>query len=354
MTSKLRVIDIFCGCGGISLGFEMAGYEIVAGIDSNRDSIETFKKNFPSAKARSSDLLDFSEQRIAAEYLGEEATVLVGGPPCQGFSPANRWQKDSEDPRNLLFLEFLRFAQVLRPKVVVIENVRGILSRNGGYAASRISELLGELGYKVSSAVLDASNYGVPQRRFRAFFVGIFGDVPEFDFNLRKKRKVTVREAIGDLYHLEDVNERHYPHPATSPFQKLMRKRSKLIANHEVVYPAVQTQRRIAAVPQGGNWQSIPINLLPSNRSNRHSSAFKRLDESDVSVTIDTGNAHSNYFHPLYNRIPTVREAARLQSFPDRFIFTGSRTSQYRQVGNAVPPLLAFAIASAIKEDIVG
>ena len=131
-------------------------------------------------------------------------------------------------------------------------------------------------------------------------------------------------------------------------YLKYLRKENQKIYNHETKYPAKLTQERISHVPQGGNWADIPTELFPNNRNNRHSSAFKRLDEEACSVTIDTGNAHSNYFHPLYNRIPTVREAARIQSFKDDFILEGSRTSQYRQVGNAVPPLLAKVVAEEL------
>ena len=135
-----------------------------------------------------------------------------------------------------------------------------------------------------------------------------------------------------------------------SLYRKYLRSRSNKIFNHQVIYPAEVTQKKISYVPQGGNWRDIPANVLKSNRENRHSSAYKRLKEETVSVTIDTGNSHSNYFHPLYNRIPSVREAARIQSFKDNFIFCGARGSQYRQVGNAVPPLLAREIAFNIKK----
>lgn len=140
------------------------------------------------------------------------------------------------------------------------------------------------------------------------------------------------------------------PNTPKTKYQKYLRNKNNIIYNHDVRYPAEKVQHRISFVPQGGNWKNVPAELWPSDRKNRHSSAYKRLKEDDVSVTIDTGNNHSNYFHPKYNRIPTVREAARLQSFPDDFIFLGNRSDQYRQVGNAVPPLLAKSIAEAIKE----
>ena len=181
----MNVIDLFCGCGGISEGFRLAGFNIVGGIDFNDESIKTYQRNFPTAKAICADLLQFDDAMILKEFGQAKVDVIVGGPPCQGFSAANRWQKENEDPRNKLFFEYLRFVEVLKPKVVMIENVRGILSSNNGYAKTRIEELLNNLGYEVNCNVLNASEYGVPQNRFRAFFVATSKKHTKhkFDFN---------------------------------------------------------------------------------------------------------------------------------------------------------------------------
>ena len=351
MAKKYTVLDLFCGCGGISCGFEMAGFEIIGGIDFNKDATDTFKLNFPSADVRCSDISTLLDKDIKKSYRGVD--VIVGGPPCQGFSTANRYQKETDDPRNKLFFQYIRFVNILKPKVVLIENVRGILTKDNGYAKERITTLLKELNYELSMQVLDAAEYGVPQYRKRAIIVGIRQDFLNelFDFRLLKPEpRVTVAEALSDLYpeEIDLLNKRRVESKATCAYQEYLKEGSEFVYDHEIHYPASIVQERISYVKQGGNWRDVPEYLWPSNRKNRHSSAYKRLSENTQSCTIDTGNAHSNYFHPLYNRIPSIRESARLQSFPDKFQFEGSRGSRFRQVGNAVPPLLAKAIADAI------
>ena len=350
----MNVLDLFSGCGGLSSGFKLAGFNITGGIDIDHDCTKTFQMNFPKSKAVHGNLLEFSDDRILEDFDDKSIDIIVGGPPCQGFSSANRWQKEKSDPRNKLFFEYLRFVELLKPKAVIIENVRGILTRDNGFAKNRIENLLKNLGYSINCKVLNASDYGVPQNRLRAFFVAIREDMEEtFDFDMmNKKPKVTVQEAIKELYNLDKNPSDFVPNKPINSYTKYLRTENQKLYNHEIKYPAKLTQIRISHVPQGGNWRDIPTDLFPNNRNNRHSSAFKRLDENDCSVTIDTGNAHSNYFHPLYNRIPTVREAARLQSFKDNFIIEGSRTSQYRQIGNAVPPLLAKAVALNLKKHL--
>ena len=350
---KYKVLDLFCGCGGISEGFSLAGFEIAGGIDFNEYATVTFKHNFAKAIVHNIDISIFPDDQIDKEYGNVD--VIVGGPPCQGFSSANRWQKEKEDPRNKLFFEYIRFVQRIHPKVIMIENVRGLLSRDNGYAIKRIQEILGAAEYNISFQVLDASDYGVPQNRKRAIIVGVRKDFKDitFDFtSLVKQDKTTVEDAIGELYQFEKspAGAKELKEPANSKLRKYFRNKDNIILDQDIVYPADKVQKRISFVPQGGNWKDVPAELWPNNRQNRHSSAYKRLDPSAQSYT---GNAHSNYFHPLYNRIPTIRESARLQSFPDSFEFQGPRGSKYRQVGNAVPPLLAKAVADAIIKILV-
>lgn len=347
---KYKVLDLFCGAGGLSLGFKLAGFQIVGGVDFQQDAIYTHEKNFKNSISICGDIKEINDEKIE-ELFQNKVDVIIGGPPCQGFSAGNRQQIEN-DPRNKLFFEFIRFVRILKPKAIVIENVRQILTKDKGFAKNKIFEILDELGYNVDVRVLTASEYGVPQNRNRAVFIGIKKEIGKINYDMIKKMSspVTVKEAIGELYELENKNTNILTTKPLTKFQKYVRAKDNMIFNHDIKYPNQEVQDRMNFVPQGGNWQNVPEYMWKTKRSNRHSSAYRRLDENKPSITIDTG--HMNYFHPLFNRVPTVRESARLQSFPDDFIFVGTPTSQLRQVGNAVPPLMAKAVAELIRETL--
>lgn len=350
---KYRVLDLFCGAGGLSLGFQLAGFDIIGGVDNKKDAIATHEKNFKNSISICEDITKINDNKVIELFGKNEVDVIIGGPPCQGFSAGNRQQIEN-DPRNKLFFEFIRFVKILKPKAIVIENVRQILTKDNSFAKNKIFEILRELKYNVDVRVLTASEYGVPQKRNRAVFIGIRKDIGRIDYDKIKKEKniVTVKEAIGELYDLENKCDRVLKISPKTRFQKYLRSKNNVVINHEPKYPNKEVQERIKYVPQGGNWQNVPEKLWKVQRNNRHSSAYRRLNENEPSITIDTG--HMNYFHPIFNRVPTVRESARLQSFPDDFEFVGTPTSQLRQVGNAVPPLMAKAIAGLIKEVLDG
>ena len=352
-----NVLDLFCGAGGLSLGFKMAGFDIVGGIDFNQEAIDTHALNFKDGFHFCGDISTLDNEFVLKNFEGK-VDVIIGGPPCQGFSTANMQQKDhKDDERNKLFYQFIRFVELLKPKAFVMENVRGILTKDGGHVKEAMMKIMNDLGYNVDVRVLVASDYGVPQKRMRAFFVGTSKSLGEpFNFdNIQKNPMVTVKDAIGDLYDLDNetklstVDDKFNLEVEPScEYQKLMRKDSdNILHNHNIRYPKDVVQTRMSHVPEGGNWKDVPDELWDTIRTNRHSSAYRRLNSQDVSITIDTG--HMNYFHPRYNRVPTVRESARIQSFPDDFIFTGGQGAQFRQVGNAVPPLLSKAIADTLK-----
>ena len=347
----MDIIDLFCGAGGMSLGFERAGFHSVLAIDKWNDAIVTYNANREKQIGTTVDIHDFSNEQLETIKKDNDIRGIIGGPPCQGFSLVGT--RLTNDPRNSLYMEYVRFVSVIRPDFFVLENVPGLLSMENGKYRDDIIKRFSELGYNVNFETLKASDYGVPQKRERAIFVGIRNDLNTiFDFKaIKKKKTVNVKEAISDLYGVvNEVDESfELDTKPQSDYQKLMRKNSDdKIYNHLTKFPCEKVQKRMEFVPQGGNWRDVPPEMWDTQRTNRHSSAYRRLNEKDVSITIDTG--HMNYFHPLYNRVPTVRESARIQSFPDDFVFVGNKTNQYLQVGNAVPPLMAQALASAILE----
>ncbi len=345
-----RVLDLFSGCGGLSHGFRKAGYNIIGGIDYNQDCVNTFAINFKTKLNFCGDISKITDDEVALKY--QNVDVVIGGPPCQGFSSANMWQKDIDDERNKLFLDFVRFIRVIKPKAFLMENVAQVLTKGNGEVKNKL-ELFLQDRYYIENKILFANDYGVPQKRKRNFFIGINKNYDSgFNFDdIKSKDTVSVGEAISDLYDVENKKNSKFSSKPLSKYQKEMRLKSKdLIHNHEPQKHNEKVVKRIKLVPEGGNWKDVPEELWDTIRNNRHSSAYKRLNSNDFSVTIDCG--HMNYFHPKFNRVPTVRESARLQSFPDDFIFTGSKGSQLKQVGNAVPPLLSYAIAKALKRKL--
>lgn len=352
---KYKVVDLFCGAGGLSRGFMDASFDVVLGVDFDDDALKTFEKNHGNAKAMKLDLFDHNNISKIQEFLNEnkiKLDVLIGGPPCQGFSLAGK--REEEDKRNVLYSAMVKTAKLLKPRVVVLENVPGMLTLYNGLGKKRIFEDFSKLGYKMSVKVLYAPDYGVPQIRKRAVFVGILhGDI-EFEYPLpmfSKEQYITCKEAISDLPSLIDDNDfalttiRDYMTIPTTPYQKEMRKKSLKVYNHYPPRHAKKTIDNIARIPDGGNYKDLPRD--EASKFKYHES-LHRYSSDKPSLTIDTG--HRTHFHYEYNRIPTVRECARLQSFPDDFIFIGSKQHQYKQVGNAVPPLLGKAIAIKIKE----
>jgi len=345
----LKCIDLFCGAGGLSKGFSDAGYDIIAGLDNNEEALITFSKNHKNSTAIDFDLSQnilMSNDSDVKQLLNEKIDVIIGGPPCQGMSIAGK--RIADDPRNKLYKAYIQIITHFQPKAIVLENVPTIITLFNGKIAKAILEDFTSLGYFVSVNTIYASDYGIPQRRKRTFFIGIKDSLFSFPDATTIGNEITCEDAIGDLPLLGDNlgNEiMDYSLPPQSAYQELMRKNSIKLYNHFSVEHTPQTKRIISLVPDGGNYKNLPIELQSTRKVNI---AWTRMNSKKPSFTIDAG--HNHHFHYKANRVPTVRECARIQSFPDNFIFYGKRTSQYRQVGNAVPPLLAKKIAERILE----
>lgn len=344
---QLRVLDLFCGAGGMSWGFSQAGMQVVLGIDQDASALRTFTANHRDSAALQADLTQVDYQRDVAPHLGEvPLDVIVGGPPCQGMSVAGLRQ--SNDPRNQLYRSYLRLVAQARPRACVLENVPGMLTLFGGQIRDALLTDFAALGYRVTYQILNAADYGVPQNRRRVFFVALRADVVgEFTFPARTGEMVSCAQAISDLRALVDdygAEEVDYVASATTPYQRTMRAQSSQLFNHVATCHSEQVKQTIALVPDGGNYKNLPPELRETRKFNV---AWTRFASDKPAPTIDTGHRH--HFHYCHNRVPTVRECARLQSFPDHFRFWGSRTAQMRQVGNAVPPLLAQALATQLR-----
>lgn len=361
MRKQFTCVDLFSGAGGLSRGFYDAGYNVVLGVDFDDAALQTFKANHGNAEAMKLDLFDHNNINVIVDFLKEkniELDVLVGGPPCQGFSIAG--PRDMNDKRNTLYLAMVKLAATLKPQAVVLENVPGMLQTNGGIGAKRIIEDFAEIGYKMTPKLLYAPDYGIPQIRKRVFFVGLRDSENAFEFPepfVDSKDYVTCEDAISDLPSLqtsdgeivygEEIQE--YETEPKTEYQKMMRKNSKSVRNHIGSIPIEKTKKMISLVPEGKNYKALPEEYRGMYK---YHEALTRYNSKKPSLTINTG--HRSHFHYKYNRIPTVRESARLQSFPDDFIFYGNKSQQYKQVGNAVPPMLGQVVAKKLLEYLRG
>ena len=359
---SLTAIDLFCGAGGLSEGFRQAGFHVLAGQDFDDQAGATFAATHPEAKFIGGPIQDVTPQQLlkAAGKKRGEIDVIVGGPPCQGYSVYNH-QRGANDPRAGLFREYLRIVKGIQPRWLVMENVTGITSIAGGGVVREIFEGMKSLGYRVEMKVLRAEEFGVPQERRRVFFIATRTDAPilfpEPTHGEGLLPFVTVWDAISDLPKLENGDKaapRAYAKKPQNAYQALLRGACTVVQNHSASRLSRINEERMRHIPPGGSWRDIPFDLLPAGmkqaKRSDHTKRYGRPRKTDLACTILTKcDVHwGAYIHPVQDRSLTVREAARLQSFPDFFTFHGSSTEQYVQVGNAVPPLLGRCVAESL------
>lgn len=341
-------VDLFAGAGGMSLGALSAGVSIQLAIENNPHAAATYLHNHPDIVLINQDIRTVRNIRLNNR---EHQTIVFGGPPCKGFSTSNQRTRTSDNPNNQLYREFLRIVRELRADWIVFENVKGILETEHRFFLDAILKRLSSYGYTLNWNVLNASDFGVPQNRSRLFIIGSLHGI-HVEMPVGNRQAITVKEAIADLPELANgasICRLSYKCAARTEYSRKMRGRLTESCNHLVTNNASHILKRYQYVPPGGNWEDIPGRLMRnySNRSECHTGIYHRLDPDLPSKVI--GNYRKNMvIHPHQDRGLSVREAARLQSFPDWFEFKGSIGFQQEQVGNAVPPLLAQAVFEAV------
>lgn len=363
MVEHLTAVDLFAGAGGFSVGFREAGFDLRLALDSDHAAAMTYTRNQPRTQYVCDSIQAVSPDELldGAGLRRGELTALIGGPPCQEFS-INNHRRGQDERRAGLVHHYLSMVSTLRPHFVLMENVTGLLSANGGHWVEAVHESLNGLNYAVEHRVLCAEAFGVPQRRRRVFFLAARDQAPlawpeATHGQCGRKDLVTVDDAIGDLPDLEvgaGAEEMDYNRAPRSPYQRSMRLGARRLHNHVAPTLGMRNRERIRFVPPGGSWRDIPYELLPGGmqRAHRkdHTKRYGRLHPDELAATILTKcDPHWGAFiHPTQDRTLSVREAARLQSFPDTYRFYGPRIVQGRHVGNAVPPLVAGALAQSI------
>lgn len=321
------MIDLFCGAGGMSKGFEMAGFKTVFAVEFNPTYAKTYQKNFPDVNLFVGDIKEFDNKQIESiKEKNGQIDIIIGGPPCQGFSIAgNIGRRFLDDDRNKLFLEYVRFVKIIKPRMFVLENVAALVTHNRGKTIKEIKDEFALLGYDVQYKILNSVNYDVPQERRRVFLVGTENGV-YFEFPKEKNNVITIKEAIGDLPPLESGQ-------------------SSDISWHFAMSHSPQMLEKMKHVKDGGDRRDIPEKLRPKSGDVRK---YIRYNSQKPSVCV-TGDMRK-IFHYEQNRALTCRELARLQTFPDDFEFFGNSIEVQQQIGNAVPCKLAFFVAAQCKK----
>lgn len=370
VTTQKRAIDLFCGCGGISEGLRLAGYNVIAGLDVEKHYIASFAHNFPHAHAITDSILELLPSEFAARVgiKPGDLDLLVGGPPCQGFSKnVPRRHRYLDDPKNLLVKSFLEYAEYLRPRVILMENVAEMKKGFDGQYTDEVVTRLEAAGYSVAHAVLNAADYGVPQRRRRAFFLATRAGFtfriprpthvprPATPMLLNQHQHVSVWEAIGDLPPLEHGGGHDwtpYATDAQSDYQRLVRNVQGVVCNHVARNLQPKQYERLAALGPGQGHKDLPIHLQVKSG---YSGAYARLTKDMIAPTITRWVFHpgsGRWGHPVDVRVLSIREVARVQGFPDSYEFVGTYTQQAGQLGNAVPPLLAATIVQELDRQV--
>ncbi len=369
-------LSLFCGAGGCSLGFKQAGYEILFASDIDKAAIRTYKANFPKTDCMESDIQDLDLDKVLSN-LGlavGELDILIGGPPCQGFSTAGLrfW----DDPRNSLLKQYIHALRTIRPKWFLMENVEGLLTANNGKYVYEAASAFVRSGYQIRIEKVYAQEYGVPQRRKRVI---ILGNRLGIDFKFPEPKMltygrifrysgVTLRHTITDLPKPSDNNREYltYTAQATNSWERYLRGTANTLSDHfspRMTYLQVQ---RIKALKPGQTMKSLPVELqhksfqkranrrvmdgTPSEKRGGAPSGLKRLFFDEPSLTITRASTRE-FIHPDQDRPLTIREAARIQTFPDDFVFLGNASEKIQQIGNAIPPLVSYIFAKYIKDE---
>jgi len=381
---KLRALDLFAGCGGLSFGLAQAGFEVIGSVEKDKWAAETYAFNHPNVPVYQNNISTLSNEFLADNFR-DKVDVIVGGPPCQGFSVSGKRQYGELNELNNMVLEFVRAIEIVKPEYFLFENVAGFrsaaLDENRGALPYLKSKLESE-GYFTATNVIQAADFGIPQFRRRLFMIGSTKPLLQSPFPIpthsnevgsSKKRYVSIMDAIGDLPPIKaregHNGKQNYTLNPNNEYQKKLRLQSNGVYNHEAMKHSKRLVERFEGIPQGGRGYDIGRSKVRKKDSavTVYKSNNQRLVENLPSLCI-TANFQSNYVHPILNRNLTAREAARLQSFPDRFVFMGRRTlmsrklleaegrhdennlSQYNQIGNAVPPLLAKQLGMGLLE----